>query len=57
MSQLTRDELDALLKKADDICKQAQELHARLRAAMTDRARSEQADRDEALKRRPKKRP
>jgi hypothetical protein len=40
MSQLTRDELDALPKKADDICRQAQELQARLRAAMKDRAES-----------------
>jgi hypothetical protein len=37
MSQLTRDELDALLKRADDICRQAQEPQARLRAAMKDR--------------------
>lgn len=40
MTQLTRDELDALLKKADDIRKQAQELQAKLRAAMRERAQS-----------------
>jgi len=39
MSQLTRDEVDALIKQADDICRQAQELQKRLNAAMKDRAR------------------
>jgi hypothetical protein len=57
MPELTADQLRAILQKLDDVCRQARELQAQLRAAMLERARANQPARSSAPSRDRRKRP
>ena len=50
MPELSPEELEAILHKLDDVCRQAQELQKQLREKMLDRARRDYPARSEVTR-------